>query len=90
MSSRYTAAHANPDGPGDARPTASQVLRAEGLLTFPNRLFGKTVLITEGTSGLGLELTKALHQTGAKVFITGRCDASKSKDIAASIKPSAN
>lgn len=86
MSSKYRAAHAEPHGPGDARPTAVQILQDEGLLTFPNRLEGKTVLITGGTSGLGFEAAKALHQARAKVFISGRCDATKGHDIAASIQ----
>ena len=90
MSSKHAAAHDSPNGPGDARPTAAQVLQDEGLLSFPNRLAGKTILITGGTSGLGLELAKTLHQTGAKVFVTGRCDASKGEEIVMSIKSSAD
>lgn len=85
-SSKYSASHAEPHGPGDARPTTVQILQDEGLLTFPNRLEGKTVLITGGTSGLGFEVAKALYQARSKVFITGRCDATKGHDIAASIR----
>lgn len=89
MIAAYRSAHANPQGPGDARPSAVQILQDEGLLTLPNRLSGKTILITGGTSGLGLEVVKALHQTGARVYITGRCDTEKGQEIAASIGGSA-
>lgn len=83
----YAEAHTNSQGPGDARPTATQILQDEGLLRFPNRLSDKTVLITGGTSGLGLEIAKALHATGARIFITGRCDPAKGLETAASIGP---
>lgn len=83
--SRYREAHTTKNGPGDSRPTAHQIIQDEGLLENSNRLSGKTVLITGGTSGLGLEVAEAIHATGARVFITGRCDASKGHDIASGI-----
>ncbi|MBA4058328.1 MAG: short-chain dehydrogenase, partial [Marivirga sp.] len=35
-------------------------------------LKGKTVLVTGGTAGIGLEATKQFLANGAKVIITGR------------------
>ncbi|KAF5586652.1 reductase [Fusarium pseudoanthophilum] len=67
--SRYAEAHVNPQGPGDARPTALQIVKDEGLL---NRLTDKVVLITGGNQGIGLETARALHATGAIVYITAR------------------
>ncbi|KAF9776837.1 hypothetical protein IL306_004923 [Fusarium sp. DS 682] len=67
--SRYAKAHANPQGPGDARPTALQIVNDEGLL---NKLTDKVVLITGGNQGIGLETARALHATGATVYITAR------------------
>lgn len=61
----------DPQGPGDQRPTASDIVKdqhAEG------KLEGKVVLITGGTGGLGLETAKALHLTGAKIFVTARSE----------------
>ncbi|KAF2824952.1 short-chain dehydrogenase [Ophiobolus disseminans] len=69
--SRYAEAHklANVTGPGDARPTALQVIKDEGLL---GKLSDKVFLVTGVSSGIGLETVRALHTTGAHVFGTVR------------------
>jgi hypothetical protein len=41
--SKYAAAHANPNGPGDARPTAMAIIEDEQLV---NKLTDKVILIT--------------------------------------------
>jgi NAD(P)-dependent dehydrogenase (short-subunit alcohol dehydrogenase family) len=67
----YLSRFENPQGPGDQRPTATEVikdLKAEGSLE------GKVVLITGGTGGLGLETAKSLRVTGAKIFVTARSE----------------
>jgi NADPH:quinone reductase-like Zn-dependent oxidoreductase len=69
ITSRYAPAHISPKGPGDARPTALQVIKDEGLL---DGLPGKTVLVTGANGTTGLETARALHMTGARVFITTR------------------
>ncbi|KPI38035.1 Retinol dehydrogenase 11 [Cyphellophora attinorum] len=74
----YKAEHKNPKGPGDGRPTAADIIRDEGLL---GKLTGKTILITGGSSGLGLEAARALQTTGAKVFITSREEAKGRKAV---------
>ncbi|KAL2839880.1 putative short-chain dehydrogenase/reductase [Aspergillus pseudodeflectus] len=69
MTTRYADVHKNPQGPGDARPTALQVIRDEGL---ENQLSGKSVLITGASSGIGVETAKALFATGATLYLTAR------------------
>ncbi|EKG11072.1 Short-chain dehydrogenase/reductase SDR [Macrophomina phaseolina MS6] len=67
--SRYAAAHATPQGPGDARPTALQILKDEGL---EGKLGDKVFVVTGGSSGIGIETVRALHATHATIFATAR------------------
>ncbi|KAJ5225657.1 hypothetical protein N7468_006882 [Penicillium chermesinum] len=67
--SRYASAHANPKGPGDARPTALQIIQDESM---EGKLAGKVVVITGGNSGIGLETVRALAATGAFIYVTTR------------------
>lgn len=67
--SRYAAAHASPKGPGDARPTAMQIIEDEGLT---GKLTDKVFLVTGVSSGIGIETLRALHATGAHVIGTVR------------------
>lgn len=67
--SRYAAAHANPQGAGDARPTALQIIRDESV---ESKLVGKVIVITGATSGIGLETARALSATGATLYLTAR------------------
>ena len=69
MTARYEAAHDNTDGPGDARPTAMQIIKDEGLI---GKLEGKVFLITGANSGIGVETARAIHATGADVYMTSR------------------
>jgi NAD(P)-dependent dehydrogenase (short-subunit alcohol dehydrogenase family) len=65
----YADVHKSPSGPGDSRPTAMQIIADENL---HNQWRDKTVLITGASSGIGIETTRALHATGARVFMTTR------------------
>lgn len=67
--SRYAQAHADPQGPNDARPTALQIIEDENLT---GKLVGKSVFITGANQGLGLETARALHSAGATVYIGAR------------------
>ncbi|KAL9594893.1 MAG: hypothetical protein Q9219_006770 [cf. Caloplaca sp. 3 TL-2023] len=69
MPSRYADVHARQNGPGDARPTALDIVMDEGL---EGKLSDKAVLITGCSSGIGIETAKAMAATGAKVFCTVR------------------
>lgn len=75
--SPYANDHASPNGPHDARPTALKIIRDEGL---DGKLTGKVFLITGCTSGVGVEIARAIHATGADVYITGR-QADKGKQV---------
>ena len=65
----YAERHQDPKGPGDDRPTAQDIVSDQQMVdALPNA----TILITGCTSGIGIETAKALYQTGAKLYITGR------------------
>lgn len=68
-SNPYAAAHADPQGAGDARPTALQIIRDEGA---EGKLVGEVIVITGATSGIGVETARALSTTGATLFLTAR------------------
>ena len=67
--SRYGAAHADPQGAGDARPTALRIIHDESL---EGKLVGKVMVITGTTAGIGIETARALSATGATLFLTAR------------------
>lgn len=69
MSSPYSSAHRSPNGPGDGRPSAKQIIQDEGL---EGGLAGKSVLITGCSSGIGVETAQALFLTGATLYLTAR------------------
>lgn len=69
MISRYAAAHRNGNGPGDARPTALQIVKDEGV---EGKLKAKVIVITGVSSGIGIETVRALSATGATLFLTAR------------------
>ncbi|KAI1322329.1 hypothetical protein F5Y16DRAFT_413312 [Xylariaceae sp. FL0255] len=65
--SRYAEAFKkeNLAGPGDARPTALQIIKDEEReMTMKDKVF----LITGSGSGIGIETTRALAATGARVY----------------------
>lgn len=77
--SRYVAAHENPHGPGDARPTALQIVQNETLI---GNLAGKTIFVTGANQGIGFETARALYATGADVYLGVRSSDKGEKAIA--------
>ncbi|WYZ36164.1 hypothetical protein EsH8_XI_000047 [Colletotrichum jinshuiense] len=67
--SRYAEAHISPQGAGDARPTALQIVEDEGL---EDKLEDKVIVVTGTSSGIGIETARALAATGARLFLTAR------------------
>ncbi|KAK4496686.1 hypothetical protein PRZ48_012668 [Zasmidium cellare] len=65
----YAKLHKTLDGPGDSHPTALQIIKDNDVL---GKLTNKTILITGGSSGIGVTTAAALYETGAKVLITAR------------------
>ncbi|KAM4060817.1 short chain dehydrogenase [Hirsutella rhossiliensis] len=70
MADRYISAHKTPNGPGDARPTAAQIIKDEAL--DGGQLGGQTALITGCSAGIGVDTAKALYAAGATLFLTAR------------------
>ncbi|CZR57113.1 related to reductases [Phialocephala subalpina] len=65
----YASVHENPQGEGDARPTALQIIEDEG---FVNRMTGIVMLVTGFFLGIGIETVRAIHATGAHIFMQVR------------------
>ena len=68
-SGRYATVHKSLNGPGDARPTALQIVHDNNLV---GRMQDKVVLLTGGSNGIGVEEVRAFAMTGATVFFTSR------------------
>jgi NAD(P)-dependent dehydrogenase (short-subunit alcohol dehydrogenase family) len=77
MVGRYHEVHVHPKGPGDARPTALQIVKDEGL---EGKMTDKVIFVTGASSGIGIETARALHVTGATVFMGVR-DVKKGHEI---------
>ncbi|KAK6379334.1 hypothetical protein LTS17_006252 [Exophiala oligosperma] len=86
MTARYAAAHelSSLAGPGDARPTALQIIHDNKL---ENALTDKVVLVTGTSSGLGIETVRALKATGAKIYGTARDLEKGRKALAGVLEP---
>ncbi|KAF7172428.1 hypothetical protein CNMCM5623_004616 [Aspergillus felis] len=82
--SPYAAVHLDPQGAGDARPTALQIIQDEGV---EGKLVGKVIVITGATSGIGVETARALKATGATLFLTARNLAKAQKNLAGILEP---
>lgn len=77
MTSKYAEAHQSPNGAGDARPTALQIVQDEGR---KDALIGKTIFITGCSSGLGVATAQALLETGATLYLAAR-DLKKAESV---------
>ena len=75
MTTKYESVHESPNGPGDARPSALQIIKDEKL---EGQLAGKVILITGCSSGIGIETARTLFTTGATLYLTAR-DLTKAK-----------
>ncbi|KAH6991529.1 hypothetical protein BKA56DRAFT_667988 [Ilyonectria sp. MPI-CAGE-AT-0026] len=83
--SPYATAHAKPNGPGDARPTALQIIKDEGV---EGKLQGEVIIITGTSSGIGIETARALAATGATLYLTARDVAKAQSALAGIFEPS--
>lgn len=65
----YAETYRSPQGPGDSRPTALQIVKDNSLV---DALPDHVILITGCSSGLGVETARALAATGATLYLTAR------------------
>lgn len=82
--SRYADVHVSTNGPGDARPTALQIIEDEDLT---GKLTDKVFLITGVSSGIGIETLRAFHANVAQVIGTIR-DMEKGRRVVEEIERS--
>jgi len=68
--SRYAQLYLDPHGPGDARPTALDIVRENKL--EGTSMDSKVALVTGCSSGLGIETARALAATGITLYLTAR------------------
>jgi hypothetical protein len=71
MPGKYLEAHKmeNLGGSGDARPTALQIIKDEGL---EGKMTDKVFIVAGASAGIGDETGRALAATGGTVFLTVR------------------
>ncbi|KAF2497702.1 NAD(P)-binding protein [Lophium mytilinum] len=81
---KYAEVHVNTKGPGDARPTADQIVQDEGL---EGKLTGKVAFITGCSSGIGIDTARAMKATGARVFAAVRDVKKGEKALADILEP---
>lgn len=72
------------NGTCEACPTALDVVKDAGVV---GKMAGKVIVITGCTAGIGIETARALHKTGAKLYLTVR-DVKKGEEIAKEITSS--
>jgi NAD(P)-dependent dehydrogenase (short-subunit alcohol dehydrogenase family) len=81
---RYADVHKDPQGAGDARPTALQIIKDEGV---EGKLAGKVIVITGASSGIGVETARALSATGATLFLAARNLEKANRNLAGILEP---
>ena len=65
----YASLHKSPNGPGDSRPTASQVIDNSGVSSAWS---DRVIVVTGSSSGIGVETVRSLANTGATIIATAR------------------
>ena len=79
--SKYAQLYLHPNGPGDTRPTALDIVHEHGV---QDQQSGKVIVITGCSSGLGIATGRALAETGATLYLTAR-DLNKARDALSNV-----